>query len=361
VPVGTLAYHFGVNSRGLAGASLLLNVVLLAVVAYLLSRPVTSSGPSAVLHSQASQGPVPETTSAEQPDSLNGLGQHTPDVRPLWRQIESADYTTYIANLRAVGCPEQTIREIVQADVNKLYNDRKAALYTAAAGPFTYWATDTHLRVSLAPSAELADQLAQYDRERHALLGQLFGTDPGDNNFVLTEQELERQRRLSFLPQAKQNQLRALEGSYPGIEKQIQVLVDTTAAQADAQELQQLLERYTRKKAELSQLLSPDEYEQYELSTSWTADNLRRRLAGFQPTEEEFRGIFRLWRAQDERLATVYALRQPEPGNQEVFEAIRQFLGEERNAQYRQAWGGHPVPPAAESSRTAIKFPAVHP
>lgn len=203
--------------------------------------------------------------------------------------------------------------------------------------------------------------MAQCDREKHAFLGRLFGADPGDNNIVLTEQELERQRRLSFLPQAKQNQLRALEGSYPGIERQIQVLVDTTSAQADPQELQQLLDRYTRKKTELSQLLSPDKYEQYELSTSWTADNLRRRLAGFEPTEEEFRGIFRLWRAQDERLATVYALRQPEPGNQEVFEAIRLFLGEERNAQYRQAWGSQPVPPAAESLRTAIEFPPVHP
>ena len=340
---------------------MLLNVALLAVVTYEFHRPVTSSGPLAVPDSQPSQDPVPEAASTAQPDSLNGLGLHTPDARPSWRQIESADYTTYIANLRAVGCPEQTIRELVQADVNKLYNDRKAALYTAAAGSFKFWATDDHSKLAPAQSAELVGQLAQYDREKHTVLGQLFGADPGDINIVLTEQELERQRRVSFLPQAKQNELRALEGSYPGMEEQIHALVDSTSAQADPQELQQLLDRYTRKKTELSQLLSPDEYEEYELSTSWTADNLRHRLAGFEPTEEEFRGIFRLWRAQDERLATVYALRQPEPGNQEVFEAIRQFLGEQRNAQYRQAWGGQPVPPAAEGSRTAIDFPPVHP
>jgi hypothetical protein len=350
-----------VNLRSLAKASLLLNVALLAVVAYQFHRPAKPFGPSAVPDSQPSQGPIPEATSAAQLDSLNGLGLHTPEGRALWRQIECADYPTYIANLRAIGCPEQTIRDVVQADVNKLYNDRKAAFYATAKGPFEFWVTDDHPKLAPAQSTELAEQLAQCDREKHAVLGQLFGADPGDNSIVLTDQELQTQRRLSFLPQAKQNELRALEGSYPGIEGQIQVLVDSTSAQADPQELQQLLDRYTRKKTELSQLLSPDEYEHYELSTSWTAENVRRRLGGFEPTEEEFRGVFRLWRAQDERLATVYALRQPEPGNQEVFEAIRQFLGEERNAQYRQAWGGQPIPPAAESSRTAIEFSPTHP
>lgn len=38
-----------------------------------------------------------------------------------WAQIESADYRTYIANLRAIGCPEQTIRDIISADVHELY------------------------------------------------------------------------------------------------------------------------------------------------------------------------------------------------------------------------------------------------
>jgi hypothetical protein len=43
-----------------------------------------------------------------------------------WRSIESADYKEYIANLRAIECPEQTIRDIIIADVNKLYGPREA-------------------------------------------------------------------------------------------------------------------------------------------------------------------------------------------------------------------------------------------
>ena len=33
-----------------------------------------------------------------------------------WQQLESEDYRTYIERLRAIGCPEQTIRDIITAE-----------------------------------------------------------------------------------------------------------------------------------------------------------------------------------------------------------------------------------------------------
>src|SRR6478752_7194 len=38
-----------------------------------------------------------------------------------WAQVESSDYRVYIANLRAIGCPEATIKDIIMTDVMKLY------------------------------------------------------------------------------------------------------------------------------------------------------------------------------------------------------------------------------------------------
>src|SRR6185369_814692 len=38
-----------------------------------------------------------------------------------WANVESPDYRDYIAKLRAIGCPEETVRDIIIADVNKLY------------------------------------------------------------------------------------------------------------------------------------------------------------------------------------------------------------------------------------------------
>ena len=43
-----------------------------------------------------------------------------------WADIESPDYPTYIRNLRNIGCPEPTIRDIVVADVNELFSRRRA-------------------------------------------------------------------------------------------------------------------------------------------------------------------------------------------------------------------------------------------
>src|SRR5688500_9244121 len=45
-----------------------------------------------------------------------------------WASLESTDFKTYIANLRVFGCPEQTIRDIIVAEVNKFYEPREAPL-----------------------------------------------------------------------------------------------------------------------------------------------------------------------------------------------------------------------------------------
>jgi hypothetical protein len=51
-----------------------------------------------------------------------------PDGAFHWRQLESADYGTYIANLRKIECPERTIRDIITADIHALYERRHADL-----------------------------------------------------------------------------------------------------------------------------------------------------------------------------------------------------------------------------------------
>jgi len=51
-----------------------------------------------------------------------------------WAQLESNDYPTYIKNLRAIGCPEQTIRDIVTADVHSLYKQRRTHLEQSVTG-----------------------------------------------------------------------------------------------------------------------------------------------------------------------------------------------------------------------------------
>jgi hypothetical protein len=67
------------------------------------------------------------TTVFESPSSQSGVERvetHSTPEKPeralrqfIWTQIESTNYSEYIANLRSIGCPERTVRDIVTADV----------------------------------------------------------------------------------------------------------------------------------------------------------------------------------------------------------------------------------------------------
>jgi hypothetical protein len=59
-----------------------------------------------------------------------------------WRQVESTDYQVYLANLRAIGCPELTIRDIILADLERAYAARMRAVPLRA--PF--WQTENQMR-----------------------------------------------------------------------------------------------------------------------------------------------------------------------------------------------------------------------
>jgi len=48
-----------------------------------------------------------------------------------WRQIDSADFPTFVSNLRSIGCPESIIRDIVQGEVTEIYVEKERAAVLA--------------------------------------------------------------------------------------------------------------------------------------------------------------------------------------------------------------------------------------
>src|SRR5437773_10781467 len=86
-----------------------------------------------------------------------------------WRDVESTDYPTYIANLRDIGCPEQTIRDIIIADVNALYARRRATEITTPEQQ--WWRAEPDTNVVLIA----AEKSRALDEERRALLTRLLG------------------------------------------------------------------------------------------------------------------------------------------------------------------------------------------
>jgi len=93
--------------------SILANLALLAAVILLLSdrRKENVAVTAAGISEQKRQTTEPDPAESETSPFVK--------AKPFrWSQLESADYQNYVANLRGIGCPEQTICDIITADVD---------------------------------------------------------------------------------------------------------------------------------------------------------------------------------------------------------------------------------------------------
>jgi hypothetical protein len=99
-------------------ASVLLNIALAFSAIMLLE--LRNSSPTRV-ENPTPPGPLPT--------ELSGANTSNTAERTFnWSELESENYRTYITNLRRIGCPEQTIRDIITADVASLYGSRRTRL-----------------------------------------------------------------------------------------------------------------------------------------------------------------------------------------------------------------------------------------
>src|SRR5688572_3338595 len=122
---GTFYRRSGMRRGALIAGLICLNLGLVAGLAYVWkgrnARPAID--PSDTIAASAERPSRPVTRTIVVPGN-----QPQNPSRFSWRFLESPDFKQYIANLRAVGCPEQTIQDIIIADVNKLYAGKEAAL-----------------------------------------------------------------------------------------------------------------------------------------------------------------------------------------------------------------------------------------
>ena len=86
-----------------------------------------------------------------------------------WKQLQSTNYVILINNLRLIGCPEQTIRDIVASEVNRLYARRR--LTEVDYPNYQWWKSIPD--PALAQAAEA--KLRSLEAERHELLTDLLG------------------------------------------------------------------------------------------------------------------------------------------------------------------------------------------
>jgi hypothetical protein len=210
-----------------------------------------------------------------------------------WSEVESADYKEYIAKLRAVQCPEETIRDIIVADINKLYAPREAPFKVVVEAPEDGtgdWHADRPRRQA---NFERRKQLHAIQKEKNALLKELLGIElplepmrgRDSRSYELFE------AAFNALPGHKREAVREIQENY-------WQMSDALKDKYDHKRTPEYLEEYRRinadRKAKLEAVLTPEELEDYDMRHSNVARNLQSSLQGFNPTEEEFKVIYLL-------------------------------------------------------------------
>ena len=286
--------------------SVLVNIVFIVLLSQLLNtHPHFPRGPSQItplVNEQRTK--IPRWTTLASSKSSSGI--QSPGVTFDWRQVESDDYKQYILNLRAIGCPEKTVREIIQADVNDLFASRIAAI--THTNQYRYWTSEPAAR-SDEQKTEIRNLLEQKQEVLKALgFGDADFKDTLGDAFLNSLEDIDAQ--LDFLPDFKKQQIREI-----------------LAAKARREAINGEAEADDDTEAQIQSKLTPDEFKEYELRCSTDAVALRGTLVNLEMTEEEFRAIFSAWRS-----LKTYSVGTPEyAAAQALNEAnLQQLLGSNR-------------------------------
>ena len=249
-----------------------------------------------------------------------------------WSQVESEDYPAYIANLRAIGAPEKTIRDIILADVEKSYQSRLEAARQTNSGQF--WRT-AEQREKLQRESNRRER--ELSREKRALIKTLLGLDYDQAALEAWWDEQEFARVLSLLPESKPVEVIATVNRFGEQDNEID---DRAGGILTPEDVALKKGFFHQMLAELGQKLTPSELEEVELRAIGAMSFL---FGGAQPAElkltgVELRELIRLkwqWASPlDEEFEWPdQAFEQERRRGQETFAArARKLLGDDRFA-----------------------------
>src|SRR5262245_35073792 len=89
----------------------------------------------------APEAEQPAPTAANDPIIVTNIQHEVITNQFSWAQIESEDYRSYIARLRAIGCPDQTIVDIIIADLDKVLAP-KVSMASGHRKNLQYWQSE---------------------------------------------------------------------------------------------------------------------------------------------------------------------------------------------------------------------------
>jgi hypothetical protein len=318
------------------GGSLLLNAILAAAIILSLRKtPPVAQAPVAAAPASSMISPSPPVTTPP-----------SPGLPFQWSQIASPDLKIYRDNLRAIGCPELTVREIIRAVINENFRTRRRDIL--ASFQDHYW--DIVLRGELVrrqwlPRTEWGQALESLKAERQELIADVLGRDSLITEAERQTQRTELEQRRSWLSPEKREKLIELEEQH---QQRLVEWAETLGLRVNGmptQEDEDRLENWQQEFEESeTQLLTPEELAELQLRESDVA-NWAASLPGFNPTEDEWRSLTQL-RSQFEApqnapagpdLTDEQRAAQQDEVQSNFVNSVQEALGSDRFAQYQLA------------------------
>ncbi len=252
-------------------------------------------------------------------------------VRPrtfMWQEVETPDYVAYVQNLRSLGMPETTVRDIIVADVDQIFARRRRE--EAASQDIEWWRaepSDSFQSNALARATAL-------DADREALLTRLLGENwKRDRETPATEAIPLAGEILGALPEDVKQSVRKIASLAGQRAAEYIGQMDSQGRPVNEFELAKLREQ-TRE--ELAKVLNAQQLEEFLLRYSNNANRLRAQFAGLPLSPEDFRALFRATDKIDRDLELKLigddpdSQRQRAALEQERASVIAKILGAER-------------------------------
>lgn len=202
-----------------------------------------------------------------------------------WDDIESDDFKELIQRLRAHGCPEQTVRDIIIARVDRRFGKTILGLQekVIAEQNDAYWKKPKGSR----EQRSIWRKVRELEREKTALLVELFGTDPRDNGLPGSTNWEDLQ--LAYLPKEKRDAVRKVVEDH---QERLQDFYESNHGFWDAETSKEQRRLEAEQLKSLAEIMTPGELKQWELRNSQTANQLHADLRDFKPTEAEYIALF---------------------------------------------------------------------
>lgn len=314
------------------GLLLALSLAANLVLAALLFRPTKVTPPSSAPATALAPAPATPSTHAAEPSVQ--VVTNTLVRKITWEQVESPDYRQYIQNLRSIGCPDETIRDIILADVNKLYDSKRKQI-RGASRKFEYWKPGNPMAAIMGDSDTLKQRRA-LEEEKLKVLKDLGIQPDAMNQLMAVAGGNAMDAMFDFLPESKR-----IEVTKVMTEQQTKMAESMKDGTPDTEAI---LKMQQETEDALRASLTPEEFLDYQLRFSMTANMLRQQITGFDPTEDEFLKVFKIKEEFDREYSLFGAANETEAQQLKRSEAqtqlnnqIRESLGPERYADYERA------------------------